>query len=141
MNHLFLVFIGGWLFICSIQDVKRKQIHIALLCIGMVTVMFGAMFFIDISIKNRLMGFLPGGLLLGLNLITKNQIGIADGIIVCIIGGALGFYISSGILLFALFLSAIISLILIVLKKVKRKTTIPFIPFLFAGYVGVLVFT
>lgn len=141
MNLYFLIFMGCWLFICSVQDIKRKEVHITLLLIGIVTGMFGTMFWIDISLGNRLLGAALGGVLLVLNLITKGQVGIADGIIVCTIGFTFGFYISSGMLILSLFLSAIISLFLIVLRKVKRRTTIPFIPFLFAGFVGVLAFT
>ena len=141
MNLLFLISMGIWLSICSFQDIRRKEVHIILLLIGIVMGLFGSVAGVDITLQNRILGVTLGGFLLGLNIITKGQIGVADGLIVCIIGIALGFYTTSGMLLSALFLSALVSLVLIVLKKVKRKTTIPFIPFLLVGYVGVLVFT
>lgn len=141
MKYTFLILMGIWLLICSFQDIKRKEVHIVLLTIGLIMGLIGSLVCVEISYQNRALGLLLGGLLLSLSLITKGQIGYADGIIVGIIGTTLGFYTSSGILLMALFISAIVSLIIIVFKKAKRKTTIPFVPFLLIGYVGVLVFT
>ncbi|MFV0342077.1 MAG: prepilin peptidase [Anaerocolumna sp.] len=141
MERWYLLVMGFWLLLCSIQDLKRKEIHIVLILAGVVIGIILSLFYVDITIQGRVLGFLLGVLLLGLFLLTKGQIGIADGIIMGIIGTTLGFYNGSSILLTALFVSAVLSLILIVFRKVKRKTTIPFIPFLFIGYVGVLLFT
>jgi leader peptidase (prepilin peptidase) / N-methyltransferase len=136
---IFLLFMGGWLLLCSVQDIKRKEIHISMLFIGIILGLVGAFFILETSIQNRILGLALGVMLLLLNVVTKGQIGIADAIIVSTIGITLGFYITSGILLLAVFLSAIVSLVLMILRRVKRKTTIPFIPFLLAGFVGVLV--
>lgn len=140
MNHYYLIIVGVWMFLCSIQDIKRKEIHISLLIMGVVPIMVSSIFWVEISLQNRLLGILLGGILLIIHWFSKGQIGLGDVIVVSILGGSLGFYLCSGILMFSLFLSAILSLVLIVFKRVKRKTTIPFTPFLFIGYVGVLVF-
>lgn len=141
MNQYYVIFLGIWLLVCSIQDVKRKEIHIALLLAGMITSIVLSIFLIDISIESRIIGVFLGGTLIGLHFLSRGQIGIADGLIVSGLGLGLGFSISSAILLLSLFLSAVVSLFLIVLKKVKRKTTIPFVPFLFVAYLGVILFT
>jgi len=140
VEEKFLILMGIWLFLCSFQDIRRKEIHIMLLFVGIVMAFIGV-FQVNGTIENRILGVTLGGILLGMNVITRGQIGVADGIIVGILGITLGFYTCSGILLMALFVSAIVSLILIILKKAKRKTTIPFVPFLLLGYLGVLVLT
>lgn len=93
----------------------------------------------NLTIWNRLAGLSLGIILLSLNPITKGQIGIGDGIIVCITGLCLGFAQNAVALAYGLFGSAMFSIVLIAISRVNRKKTIPFVPFLLIGYLGVLM--
>lgn len=127
-----------WLSICSWQDLKKKSISISFIIGGFVLLFIGSLYLNQVSFISRIAGGGIGGILLGLNPLTKGQIGLGDGIIIGIIGICIGFTSNVSILLVALFLSAVISLILLVFKKVDKKQTIPFVPFILLGYLGVM---
>lgn len=81
-----------------------------------------------------LTGTLPGVFLLIAGWSTKQQVGYGDGIVLLVIGIYLGFSASLSILLTALLLIAPVSLFYIVCRRAGRKKQLPFVPFLFAGY-------
>lgn len=138
IDILFKTILFIWLLLCSLQDIKRKEISLLLIAIG-----FALLFTISIiqgqlRIWERFIGFSLGLLLIILHKITRGQIGVGDGLILCVTGISLGFYMNSILLINSLFLSAIFSIIYIIIKKVNRKTTIPFIPFVFIATLGVI---
>jgi len=94
----------------------------------------------EVHLFYSLGGISIGLILLGISFITRGQIGMGDGLIVCITGMSLGFTKNAMLLGFGLFGSAIFSMILLSFKLANRKKTIPFVPFLLCGYVGVLLF-
>ena len=85
------------------------------------------------------MGILPGLGLLMLSYVMRGQIGRGDAYLMCISGAALGVKQGLSLLFYALLLAGSISLVLLVLRKVKKDTKIPFVPFLFGGYLLSLV--
>lgn len=138
IDILFKTILFIWLLLCSLQDIKRKEISLLLIAIG-----FALLFTISIiqgqlRIWERVIGFSLGLLLIILHKVTRGQIGVGDGLILCVTGISLGFYMNSILLINSLFLSAIFSIIYIIIKKVNRKTTIPFIPFVFIATLGVI---
>ncbi len=81
-----------------------------------------------------------GGLAIGLLLLlfgyfSKEAIGVADGVIISVCGVALGIYETVALCFFAALYVAVFSFVLLLLKKVGRKSRIPFLPFLLLGYV------
>ena len=66
---------------------------------------------------------------------TRSAVGIGDAFIVGVIGLYLGFFHTLAVVISALLLGGIISIILMLLKKVTRQTPLPFAPFLTAGFV------
>lgn len=128
-----------WLLVCAIQDIKDKKLSVFLIFLGF-TCLFPFSFLSNtISIYNRLGGLLLGLFLVAMTYVTRGQIGIGDGLFVMVVGICFGFGISGTMLIYGLVLSALISLYLILLKKGNRDTRIPFIPFLFLGYLGILL--
>ena len=72
--------------------------------------------------------------------LTRGAIGIGDALITGVIGLYLGFYQTLAVIIYALFISGIVSLVLFIMKKVSRQTPLPFAPFLTAGFlVSVLI--
>jgi Flp pilus assembly protein protease CpaA len=128
-----------WLIFCSWQDIKSKKINIILIVVGFLIIFLSSIITNNISIENRAAGLSLGMCLLILNRITRNQIGVGDGLIISILGLSLGFKINAFILVYSLIFSTIFSIILLVLRKVNGKTSFPFIPFILASYLGVLL--
>jgi leader peptidase (prepilin peptidase)/N-methyltransferase len=127
-----------WLLLCSLQDIRNKKINIILIISGFLVLSISSVICGEVSLLSRLAGLSLGLLLLGLHPITRGQIGIGDGLIVCTTGLCFGFSQNAILLVYALFAAAIVSMILILFFRANRKNTIPFIPFLLLGYVGVL---
>lgn len=118
----------------SIYDLKYKKISMPVTGIGI----FIAVIVLILSSKytwiNAISGMSTGFFIIICSFLSRGQIGIGDGIICCFTGIGCGFFENLSILFLALFLSAIVSIILLIREKVGKKTKIPFVPFLFIGY-------
>ena len=66
---------------------------------------------------------------------TRSAIGIGDAFITGVIGLYLGFFHALIVVFYAFLLGGLISIILFLMKKVSRQTTLPFVPFLTAGFI------
>ena len=120
----------------SVQDIKRKEISAKLLIIGMIISVIGALIGVlieNMSLYDIALSLLPGALLLLLSFVTRQQIGYGDGLVALILGPALGIEILIIGLLIAFFGSGVFSMILVFVKKAKRKSRIPFVPFITLG--------
>lgn len=71
--------------------------------------------------------------------ITGGKIGMGDGILLCITGMGLGFWGNLELFGIALFFAAVVSILLLIFRLADRKKSIPFVPFLFFGYVFLLI--
>lgn len=85
-----------------------------------------------------------GGMVLGagvmiLSRVTGGSIGMGDGLLLLVTGIYLGAERNMALFFTGLLYAAFWSLGLIVLGKGKRKREIPFVPFLLAGYITVLI--
>lgn len=100
---------------------------------GIIGVMLNIIF-TQYSLFSLIGGAFFGIIIIILGKITNEAIGIGDGIVVIILGVFTGAGYNLSILFFAFLISAIISIILLTLKKLKRKDSIPFVPCLFIGY-------
>lgn len=128
-----------WLMFCSWQDIKSKQVNSILILGGGIIIFLSSIITGNISIENRVAGLSLGMCLLILNRITRNQIGVGDGLVISILGLSLGFKVNAFILVYSLTCSTIFSIFLLVICKVKGKSSFPFIPFILLSYVGVLL--
>ena len=125
--------------VLAIVDFKKKQVSNVLLLIVSGIVIINYVIFKPVTIMSLIGGILVGVILLGISYITRQKIGAGDGLLVMILGAYLGFEGIGVMLLYALTLSAIWSGLLLIIKKVNRHYTIAFIPFIFIGYIGVLI--
>lgn len=136
MKVFAVILMGLWLLLCAYQDFKEKKVTFALLIVGGIILPVVFLSIVDLSIISRVGGLVIGGFILLLSKLTRGQIGIGDGIIICITGVCMGFKNNLSFLLWGLSFAALASLLLILFKKAGRKETIPFIPFLFLAYLG-----
>ena len=72
--------------------------------------------------------------MLAASVISKGQVGIGDGIVLTVAGGMLGGSESVEVFILSLLLVFIFSCIGLSIKKLSRKSALPFVPFYFAAY-------
>ena len=82
------------------------------------------------------LGIFTGFCVVGFGILTKEEIGIGDGILVLALGMALEWERLVVSLMLGLLACAIVSGILMFVLHKGRKTRIPFAPFLLLGYIG-----
>lgn len=123
-----------YLLTAAVMDLKTKTVSVK------TAVIFGAMGTVMEIVWQAqgagvwLGGFAPGLFLLLLSRLTGEAMGYGDGIAVMVCGSFLGFWGCTEVLLLALFLTCPFSLLMITVKKADRKKSMPFLPFLLAGY-------
>lgn len=126
--------IGTTLLTCGVQDIIKKKVYLWILAAGGLITATCIPFCNDVSLLSRISGAAVGVCVILLSYITGGKIGLGDGIILCITGLGLGFWGNMELFCLALTLAAGLSIILLALRKANRKMSIPFIPFMFTGY-------
>lgn len=117
----------------SIYDIKTKKVAVkAVVFFGIVVFIYQLC--IGIGVLDLAAGLVPGAGLLLVAICTKESIGVGDGMVLCALGLFCGLRKTMAILGMALVFCAVLAMILLVLKRAGRKTELPFLPCLFAGY-------
>ena len=117
----------------SAYDLKYKKIPVAAVALlGVVVLLFRL--FMKTGIGELILGVLPGIFLLFLAVCTRESIGIGDGLVLCTIGLFTGLKPAVGILGMALILASLLAMVLLILRRAGRRTALPFLPCLWAGY-------
>ena len=117
----------------SIYDLKYKKIPIwAVILFGVAVLLYRLD--VGVGIGELLAGIVPGAGLLLTAFCTKESIGFGDGMVLCVLGLFLGIKGSLAVLGMALVFAALLAAVLLVLKRAGKKTELPFLPCLFAGY-------
>ena len=124
--------LGVVLGILSIIDYKRRSFKGSELGIAAMIILAGGML-ADISIWNRLAGGLLGIILVGFSILSREQLGKGDAILLLVCGCAAGIYHMTTLLAITFGIIAVVGVLLLWCKKIKKTTRIPFLPFLFAA--------
>lgn len=125
----------GMLIILSVWDVKKQEIPGAFpLLIGIGAAIFRG----PGLIAETLMGAVPGGVLMFMGFLCHGQIGIGDGVMAACMGMLLGGRESLETILLSFGFVFIFSCVGLVLRKLTRKSRLPFVPFYLAAYIGVV---
>ena len=134
-----ILWIGVLLFILGVQDIKQKEISCWWL-ISIVPLIISELIIpSEITLMERVFGGLLGLFFVIVSKVTKGQIGIGDGYVLCAIGVILGISKSTILISYAFLLTSVVSIVLLVFFRWNRKKTIPFVPFLFLGYLGCIL--
>lgn len=134
VSGIMLGVLGGF----ALYDLIYKKIPVrAVLLFG--AVVLGYRFHAGAGLVELLTGLVPGAGLLLISFCTRESIGFGDGMILCVLGLFLGIKDALAVLGMALFFAAMLAAVLLVLKRAGRKTELPFLPCLFAGYLLSLV--
>lgn len=118
--------------ILSIIDWKRKWFKRSELLIAVLGIL-AAGIFADITVWNRLAGGLLGCILVVFSVLSGEQLGKGDAILLFFCGLAAGIYYMTALLTLTFCMVAVIGGVLLWRKKIRKTTKLPFLPFLFAA--------
>lgn len=124
---------GILLLYSSITDIVRREINIGALVVFGILGMLCAVFGKDISWMETIFGVVIGLILVLVSVMTRGELGMGDGILICITGLYIGFSRNILLVMVALMLSAFFSMVLLLIKK-NMKLEYPFVPFLLMSY-------
>lgn len=86
-------------------------------------------------LKELSLSVIPGAVSLFLSWMTREAFGYGDSFLILGCGISLGMEACMQLILWAFFFSALWSLGLLIIRRADRKQEIPFVPFLFLGWV------
>ena len=128
-----------FLSLLSVSDVKTKTIPAwaspAFLILSGVL----HLFLRDLSAGAFFAGLLPGAVLLILSLVFRASVGIGDGFAAMACGAALGPERIMAALAAAFVFCAVFCMVLLLLKKIRRSDSLPFLPFLASSHIVMLI--
>lgn len=126
----------GFLCICAVFDIHRKEIPSVLIGVGFSAALFGNVWELikgNISFMEAGSCLLPGIFFLLISLCTREKVGYGDGLMLAVIGLFTGFYHCIFVLCISLILVSVFSLILILMCRAGKESRIAFAPFLAIG--------
>lgn len=121
----------------TLQDIKEKRISFLYLRIG---VILSLLFFIgegihlDLNVMVVFLSLVPGLIFLLIAKVSKEKIGLGDGWLFLIIAAWVGTETTWIIWYGSLLLSALFSIVMVILKKYKMQSQLPFIPFIWLAH-------
>lgn len=129
------ILISVILLIAAIMDIKSKRVKTGLVVVLGLFCVFSVVLNKNVNIWEICGGIALGLSMIGLSVITNNQIGKGDGMVIAMLGISLGFRDCLMVIAFASVVMAFLSIVLLLLKKANKKTRLPFIPALFISFV------
>ena len=130
-------FISGVIFliICTYFDMKTRMLPVCLLIVGgtgafIVRIMIYENWWVHIA------GMVLGIVFLGISKVTKEALGYGDSFLILILGAFIGLWQMLLVLVIAFISTALFSMIVLIFKKMSKKKSFPFVPFLLLGFIG-----
>lgn len=133
------IIFGLFLLYCSVYDIKKGAIKTKILLLSILPVSIYAGFISEETSVSIICGMLIGGSFLIVSYFTREALGYADSILITLMGLFLGIEKQLFVMLLSFGTVAVFSLAGIVCKHWSRNKTIPFVPFLLLGYMGVMI--
>lgn len=134
MTQVIYAIVGILLLMMSVQDIKACKISNGYILVIAMVCGIGGCFFEKLSWIEMLSGCSVGFGLLGISVLTREQIGAGDGFVMAAIGLLVGAMKALTILSAASLMMAAVSVILIIIKRGTRNMRLPFLPAISIGY-------
>lgn len=131
---ILVIAIGILLLAAGIADIKRKQISRGMIAVLILVCLAAVPFKIDYSIYDALGGLSIGLCAIGVSVVSREQIGRGDGMVIAAIGIILGTYSCMAVVCAASFLMCVVSIAVLILRKGTKQTRLPFLPAIFVSY-------
>ena len=125
-----------YLVILSVMDLKRRKLKLSVLLAGGIFIPAGVLCGSGVPPAFLAAGGAVGAVFLGISKITEESFGYGDSILIIIMGGFIGFWDILVLLMAAFMMAAVLSLILLIRGRFRRKDSFPFVPFLTVAYIG-----
>lgn len=128
----------GFLFLLllSVRDIREKKVNIIFILPAVIPAFYQMP---DGFLRAEVPGFLFSIFLFVLSILTKEAIGMGDAFAVLLCACYLPFYPVFFIFVAGLFMSGVVGVFLILIRKGNRKTEIPYLPFLSFSYLIYLI--
>ncbi|MCI8669272.1 MAG: hypothetical protein HFI34_07115 [Lachnospiraceae bacterium] len=123
------------LMILSWQDIQKKKINLGFCIISICFIISGNLLFHLESLLFMISGLLVGGFVMLVSFISREAIGMGDGVAFIITGLATGGMINFEILIISLFLASFAGMYQLILKKCNSKETMAFLPYITISYI------
>lgn len=131
-----------WLSVLGYIDARERIIPNSLIGIGLLfwlvlillDIFVGGTPWLQLLVFSGIGGIACGGLLFIIALIVKSALGMGDVKMFFVLGLLYGLTDAYGILLFSVIAMGVVSIILLIAKKVTTKSTIPMAPFVILGF-------
>ena len=117
----------------AVYDIKTKSVSLIAIAVSAVGVLIYRLF-AGTGMAELAAGLIPGLLVVMLAFVTKESIGIGDGLMLCVLGMFCGWRRCLAAFGLALVISAVFAMVLLVCRRAGRKTEIPLLPGLFGGF-------
>lgn len=129
----------AFLTVNSVTDLKNKRVYLAVSVVFAIAGIIINIIFRRHSFISILLSLGIGVILIFISKVTREAIGMGDGIIILVLGVLNGAYENLLISLYGFLISFLVSTFLLITRKLGRKDKIPFIPCLLAGYIITLI--
>ena len=129
---------GVYLVAAAFSDIRTKHLHRWFLAIGIIPAVLLRLGMDSPGLADMLGGIAVGVFFLAASVLSGGRLGKADGVLLLYLGAALGFTCVASLAVLAFFLSALVMTVLLVMKKITLKGSLPFVPFLLAAYTAVM---
>lgn len=127
LTYLTLIY---FLLMITCHDIKERLIPISWLLLGILIAMVRMINNPNFNFLESCFGSVAIGILLiMISKITRQGIGMGDAYVFVFISMLIGWRMAGTIFLFSILLAGLLGMVLYTLKKVSRKTTLPFMPF------------
>lgn len=128
----------AFLFIAAMADLKTLRLNFVFLCVS-----FTCGFALQTLSGELSPVQIFGGATLGaaagvISFFSRGAVGAGDAFAVAVCGVWLGFTQGAVLVMCALLFMAVFGIVMVALKKVRLKDSLPFAPFLLAGYIALL---
>lgn len=133
--RVLIVTVGVLLLAAGITDIRKRQISRRLLMLLMLVCIAAVLFRGSFAIMDAAGGIAIGFCVIGISMISREQIGRGDGIVIAMIGLVLGFRRCLAAVSVASLLMSAAAIVVLLFKKGNRRTQLAFLPALFVGYV------
>ncbi|MFG6320520.1 MAG: prepilin peptidase [Lachnospiraceae bacterium] len=135
IDRVLVVVVGVLLLIAGITDIRKRQISRRLLMLLTLVCIVAVLVRGSFAVMDAAGGMAIGLCVIGISMISREQIGMGDGIVIAVIGLVLGFRRCLAVVSVASLVMCAAAIVVLLFKKGNRRTQLAFLPALFVGYV------